>query len=83
MEEGDPWPHCREEEDVDQGGREEARGGGRGACHLQPPPSSAQGARTVTNSAARWISFVLEERGKNVPVCVEMICSSAQVKLTK
>lgn len=41
------------------------------------------GAHPVASAATRWISSVLEERENNVPAPVEMICSSAQLKLTE
>lgn len=41
------------------------------------------GVHTVTSTATRWISCVLEERESNVPVSVEMICSPALLKLTE
>ncbi|VFV20503.1 Hypothetical predicted protein [Lynx pardinus] len=39
-------------------------------------------AHVLTDSAGRWIFFVFKEK-KNVPVSVEMICSSARLKLTE
>ena len=57
-------------------------GGGRLATFS--PTASAQGAPILTNSARRWIFPVSKEKKKkNVPVSVEMICSSAQLKLTE
>ncbi|XP_017916197.1 PREDICTED: uncharacterized protein C1orf21 homolog isoform X1 [Capra hircus] len=68
-----------------RGGGQDARGsrarGGAGAGGVSgcPRPSSAP---ILTNSARRWIFPVSKEK-KHVPVSVEMICSSARLKLTE
>lgn len=87
-EEGEPRPHCREEEeeeDVEEGGREEARrpGAGGGGLATFSPPRERPRCTPFASTTTRWISSVLEERENNVPAPVEMICSSAQLKLTE